>query len=1189
MTNSMAGWHFWIDRGGTFTDVVARTPDGSVRTHKLLSEDPERYRDAATAGIRAVLGLAGDTPIPAEIITEVRLGTTVATNALLERKGARVLLLVDRGYADLLRIGHQTRPDLFALNVQLPAPLYADVLEVAGRVSACGDVIDVLDEAALLDALKSKQAGGLETCAIALIHAWKFPDAEARIAKLARAAGFAHVSASHEVSPLLGLVARARTTVVDAYLATVLRSYVDRVSEELAGVPLAFMQSNGGLSEAARFRAKDAILSGPAGGIVGAARTAEEAGEATVIAFDMGGTSTDVALYAGTFERQLDTQIAGVDLRVPMLAIETVAAGGGSVLRFDGARLRAGPESAGANPGPAAYRRGGPLTITDANVLLGKIQPAHFPAVFGARGDEQIDCAIVAEKFAEVAAPLGRDPRDIAEGFVAIAVATMAAAIKKVALARGEDASTFTLQCFGGAGGQHACRVAEELGMARVLIDPLAGVLSAWGIGLAERTSLKQVAIEVPLGTDFSEHLERLELAARSELSGDVDTESNVWLRYAGTDSKLPVALGLPDVMRAEFEAAHLRRYGFATADRDVIVAELAVEAVARGQAVIRGSLPKGCGPKGLGPQAIDTVPLWTGGREWTVPVFDRAGLGAGDAITGPALIREEIGTVVIEPDWHGLVLDNGALLLTSIGLSRKAPADHSRPDPVLLELFNQLFMGLATQMGAVLEASSSSVNMRERLDFSCALFDHEGNLIANAPHLPVHLGSMGEAVRTVIAAFAGDLLPGDAVVLNNPYNGGTHLPDITIISPLFDDAGEVLRAFVANRGHHADIGGRTPGSMPPDSTVLAEEGVVIDPFLLARGGTFHEAEFRELLSSGLYPARNPDMNVADIKAQLAANAAGAHELAHLSARYGWPCVGAYMGHVMDNAEESVRQIIARLTSGSFTAEMDDGAVIAVSVTTDPVPRSAVIDFTGTSAQRDGNFNAPRAVTRAAVLYAFRCLTGDSLPLNEGCLRPLSILIPDQSFLAPTPGRAVVAGNTEVSQAVTNALFGALGACAAAQGTMNNLLFGNDRHQYYETICGGTGAGPGFDGAGPVHSHMTNTRITDPEVLELRLPVRLEEFSVRRSSGGLGKWRGGDGVRRAIRFLEDMTVTLVSSSRRVPPFGLAGGAAANSGHQWIERADGHFEAMTGTDEKQLSAGDRVVVETPGGGGYGLLS
>ncbi len=1182
MTSPMGQWHFWIDRGGTFTDVVARAPDGAIVTHKLLSENPERYRDAATAGIRAVLRLADDAPIPAASIAEVRLGTTVATNALLERKGARVLLLVDHGYADLLRIGHQTRPDLFALNVQLPPQLYADVLEVAGRVSAKGEVIDPLDEAVLLAALKAKRDEGLETCAVALIHAWKFPAAEVRIAALAHQAGFNHVSASHEVSPLLGLVARARTSVVDAYLAPVLRGYVDAVSGELAGVPLAFMQSNGGLAEAARFRAKDAILSGPAGGIVGAARTAEEAGEPQIIAFDMGGTSTDVALYAGAFERKLDTQIAGVDLRVPMLAIETVAAGGGSVLRFDGARLRAGPESAGANPGPAAYRRGGPLTVTDANVLLGKIQPAHFPAVFGAGGDERLDRAVVVAKFAELAAPLGRDPRDIAEGFVAIAVASMAAAIKKVALARGEDAATFTLQCFGGAGGQHACRVAEELGMTRVLIDPLAGVLSAWGLGLAEQTSLKQAAIELPLESDLSEHLERLEQAARSALSGDVETQTTVWLRYKGTDSKLPVALGLPETMRAAFEAAHLRRFGFATADRDMIVAELAVEAVAREQAIARAGLSKASGTK-----AIDTVPLWTGGREWRVPVFNRAQLGAGETITGPALISEAIGTVVIEPGWRGAVLANGALLLTSEGMERRTEADHSHPDPVLLELFNQLFMGLATQMGAVLEASSSSVNMRERLDFSCALFDHEGNLIANAPHLPVHLGSMGEAVRTVIAAFAGELRPGDAAVLNNPYNGGTHLPDITVVSPLFDDAGKAIRAFVANRGHHADIGGRTPGSMPPDSTRLDEEGVVIDPFLLSRGGRFREAEFRALLGAGRYPARNPEMNVADIKAQLAANAAGAHELAQVIQRYGWTCVAAYMGHVMDNAEESVRAVIARLVSGTFTAAMDDGAQIVVAVTVDRPTRSAIIDFTGTSPQRPGNFNAPRAVTRAAVLYAFRCLTGDNLPLNEGCLRPLSILIPDQSFLAPTPGRAVVAGNTEVSQTVTNALFGALGACAAAQGTMNNLLFGNERHQYYETICGGTGAGPGFDGAGPVHSHMTNTRITDPEVLELRLPVRLEEFSVRRGSGGAGKWRGGDGVRRVIRFLEDMTVTLVSSSRKVPPFGLSGGAAAKPGRQSIERANGSIEAMTGTDEKQLSAGDRVVIETPGGGGYGL--
>lgn len=1176
----MGGWQFWIDRGGTFTDVVARAPDGSIRTHKLLSENPEAYRDAATAGIRAVLGLPPDAPITPDLVSEVRLGTTVATNALLERKGAKVLLLVDRGYGDLLRIGHQTRPDLFALEIRLPQPLYADVLEVGGRVAADGAVLDPLDDAALLEALKSSRAQGFETCAVALIHAWQFPEAEARIAALAREAGFAHVSASHEVSPLLGLVARARTTVVDAYLAPVLRNYVAQVSGELQGVPLSFMQSNGGLAAADRFRAKDAILSGPAGGIVGAAKSAEEADGPRVIAFDMGGTSTDVALYAGAFERQFDTQIAGVELRVPMLAIDTVAAGGGSILSFDGARLRAGPESAGANPGPAAYRRGGPLTVTDANVLCGKIQPRHFPAVFGPLGDQPLDGDEVAEKFAAMAAPLGRDPRDLAEGFLTIAVATMAAAIKRTALSRGEDVASFTLQCFGGAGGQHACRVAEELGMRRVLIDPLAGVLSAYGIGLSERSALRQAAVELPLGADLGARLAALEAEARPGLSGEVTATVSARLRYAGTDAALSVPLGEPQAMRAAFEEAHRRRFGFATPEREVIVAELAVEATERSAPPQRPATPWG---QGAAP--IDTVPLWTGGREWQAPVHDRDTLGKGDAIPGPALIREAIGTVVIEPGWRGEVLANGALLLTHVEAAPASLPDLARPDPVLLELFNQLFMGLAEQMGAVLEATSSSVNIRERLDFSCALFDAAGNLVANAPHLPVHLGSMGEAVRTVIASHGARLRPGDAVVLNNPYNGGTHLPDVTVVSPVFDQAGE-LRAFVANRGHHADIGGRTPGSMPPDSLRLEEEGVVIDPMLLATGGRFLESEFRAILASGPFPARNPDMNVADIKAQLAANATGQREVAGLAARWGWPCVLAYMGHVMDNAEESVRRVIDRLRDGRFTLPMDQGGAIEVAVTLDHLTRAARIDFTGTSPEREGNFNAPPAVTRAAVLYAFRCLTGDALPLNEGCLRPLEIVIPAGSFLSPAPGRAVVAGNTEVSQAITNAVFGALGALSAGQGTMNNFLFGNARHQYYETICGGAGAGPGFPGAGPVHTHMTNTRITDPEVLELRLPVRLEEFSVRRGSGGAGQWPGGEGVRRCLRFLEDMTVTLVSSSRTVAPFGLAGGGHGACGRQWIERADGRVEVFGGTDETEVSAGDAVVIETPGGGAYG---
>ncbi|MBC2665838.1 hydantoinase B/oxoprolinase family protein [Novosphingobium flavum] len=1178
----MNGWKFWIDRGGTFTDIVARAPDGRLVTAKLLSENPQAYRDAATAGIRRLLGLAPGAPIPPALVSEVKLGTTVATNALLERKGARVLVLADHGFGDLLRIGHQTRPDLFALDVRLPVPLHEAVEEVGGRVAMDGAALVPLDEPAVAALLAARRAEGLDACAISLAHAWKWPDAERRLADLARQAGFTQVSTGHEVSPLLGLVARSQTTVVDAYLSPVLTAYVREVAAELPGIPLWFMQSSGGLAAASAFRGCDAILSGPAGGIVGAARTAAEAGESRIVAFDMGGTSTDVALHTSQFERTWDTRIAGVDLRVPMLAIDTIAAGGGSILSFDGARLRVGPHSAGASPGPAAYRRGGPLTVTDANVMCGKLPPAHFPAIFGPSGDQPLDRAAAQAKFADLAASLGRDPRDIAEGFLQIASAAMAAAIRRLALARGEDAASLTLQCFGGAGGQHACRVAEELGITRVLIDPFAGVLSAYGIGLADRTALREQAVEAPLGSDLAPLAEALTRAAREALVPEAEVRLAAQLRYAGTDTALEVPYGPAPAMREAFEAAHQRRFGFTSPARTITVAALVAEAVAHGERPARAA-PTRTGPL----RPVDTVPVWTGGREWLADVHDRALLAPGDTVPGPAILREAIATTMVEPGWTATVLANGALLLTGAAPGRADTAsDDTQPDPVLLELFNAQFMGLAERMGAVLRSTATSVNMRERLDFSCALFDASGALIANAPHVPVHLGAMGESVRTILARRGASLRPGDAVVLNNPHNGGTHLPDVTVVSPVFDESGQTLRFFVANRGHHADIGGRTPGSMPPDSTTLDEEGVVIDDFLILSAGQFREAEFRALLAGAPFPARNPDQNVADIRAQIAANAAGMRELAEITGRHGWPRVSAYLGHVMDNAEASVRRVIDRLTDGTCTYEMDDGARLVVRVTVDHAARSARIDFTGTAGERPGNFNAPRAVTRAAVLYAFRCLTGDDLPLNEGCLRPLEIILPEETFLSPSPGRAVVSGNTEVSQAICNALFAALGACANAQGTMNNLLFGNASHQYYETICGGTGAGPGFAGAGPVHSHMTNTRITDPEVLELRYPVRLETFAARPGSGGAGRWSGGEGAVRRIRMLEPMTVTLAASRRTRPPAGLAGGGNGAPGRQWIERADGTCEPLPGVAEARLDAGDAIVIETPGGGGYG---
>ncbi|WP_454280446.1 hydantoinase B/oxoprolinase family protein [Sphingomonas sp. Marseille-Q8236] len=1179
----MARWSFWVDRGGTFTDIVARAPDGTLTTAKLLSENPERYADAAVAGIRQLLGLSDDAPLPAHSVAEVKMGTTVATNALLERKGTRTLLVVDRGFADLLAIGNQARPRLFDLAIRLPRPLYDGVIEIGGRIDRDGRTVTPLDEAEVAALLAARHDEGYDAVAIALTHAWAHPATEQRVAALARAAGFAQVSASHAVSPLIGLVARGRTSVVDAYLSPVLRRYVDRVANALDGVPLHFMQSNGGLAEASVFQGKDAILSGPAGGVVAAARTAEAAGIERVIGFDMGGTSTDVALYAGRFERVLDAEIAGVEMRVPMMAIETVAAGGGSILHYDGARFRVGPDSAGANPGPACYRRGGPLTVTDANVLVGKIQPDHFPAVFGPNGDQRLDPEASARGFSELAVATGMDdPRRVAEGFLEVAVAHMAAAIKRVALERGEDVASFALQCFGGAGGQHACRVAELLGMSRVLIHPLAGVLSAYGMGLADRVAIRQRSVERPLGEPLDAVAAELGDAAAAEVGADARRVATANLRYAGTDTALGVDLADPATMRTAFEAAHRARFGFISPDRAIMIETLVVEAILPGEPVSPPPLPPREGPM-TAPLAVAKV--WTGGAEHETPIHDRTQLRSGDRITGPALIREAIATTMVEPDWTLEVGSGGELLLTHDRATARTASDPAIVDPVRLELFNTQFMGIAERMGVVLRNTSVSVNMKERLDFSCALFDASGRLIANAPHVPVHLGAMGESVRAVLASRGATLKPGDAVALNNPFNGGTHLPDVTVISPVFGEDG-TIRFFVANRGHHADIGGLTPGSTPPHSRTLEDEGVVIDDFLLVDGGELREQAFRDLLDQARYPARSPDTNVADIKAQLAANATGIAELNAMVATQGWPIVHAYMGHVMAHAEESIRQVLSRLRDGAFDYAMDDGTPLKVKVRIDHSARAATIDFTGTGPASTGNFNAPPAVTRAVVLYAFRCLVGTDLPLNEGCLAPLTIVIPDGSFLSPPPGSAVVAGNTEVSQAACNALLGALGASAAAQGTMNNFLFGNARHQYYETICGGAGAGPDFDGACAVHTHMTNTRITDPEILELRYPVRLDRFAIRRGSGGDGRHRGGDGAIRAITALEPMTATLVASRRTIAPFGLEGGGDGAAGTQHVERADGRREPMTGTDQVELKPGDRIVIETPGGGGYG---
>ena len=1189
-------WQFWIDRGGTFTDIVARDPDGRLSTHKLLSENPERYKDAAIAGIKTILGVALDAAIPDGLIEAVKMGTTVATNALLERKGDRTLLLVNKGFADALRIGNQARPRLFDLAITLPTMLYERVEEIAGRVGVDGAEIEPLDEALARDIMTKARADGIEACAIVLMHAWKYPAHEQLLAELAREAGFTQVSASHAVSPLLRLVPRGDTTVVDAYLSPILRRYVDQVAAELTGTRLYFMQSNGGLTEAHSFQGKDAILSGPAGGIVGAARTAGMAELDQIIGFDMGGTSTDVALYAGGFERAFETAVAGVRMRAPMMAINTVAAGGGSILHFDGARMRVGPDSAGANPGPACYRRGGPLTVTDANVCVGKIQPAHFPPIFGPRADQPLDAAVVETKFAELAGQIGGDrtPRQVAEGFLQIAVANMANAIKQVSVQKGHDVSRFALQCFGGAGGQHACLVADALGMETVFIHPYAGVLSAYGMGLADQTTMKQQAVEIPFGPDTMPDLETLAdtLAADATRAlqdqganpGDVTTAKSLHLRYAGTEAALIVALGSLQQIQSDFTAAHRARFGFATPERAVMVETVAAEATLPGSVAEDATLPV---RETGAPEAIDRVTIFTGGDALETPVLERTSLLAGDRIPGPALIREANATTVIEPGWTAEVtaLDHMILRRTEARPNRVA-AGSERPDPVLLELFNNLFMNVAEQTGAVLQNTSMSVNIKERLDFSCAIFDAEGKLVANAPHVPVHLGAMGESVRTVLDHRRNTLRPGDVVALNNPFNGGTHLPDITVITPVFDDTGRDILFFVGSRGHHADVGGITPGSTPPVSRTLEEEGVVIDDFLLVDAGHFREREFRELLCGAKYPARSPDVNIADIKAQVAANEKGVHELGRVVAQFGLPVVSAYMRHVMDNAEQSVRRVIERLGSGRFDYTMDNGRALCVSISVDRESRSAIVDFTGTGAQHEGNFNSPPAVTRAAVLYVFRCLVGDDIPLNDGCLKPLTLIIPPGTFLSPNPGAAVVAGNTEVSQATCNAIFGALGVIACSQATMNNFLFGDATRQYYETICGGTGAGPGFDGTSAIQTHMTNTRMTDPEILELRYPVRQELFAIRKNSGGAGKWRGGNGAERRIRFLEPMTAVIVSSRREVAPFGLDGGQDGLPGLQRVERADGTSCTLSGTDRAELGPGDLFVIQTPGGGGYG---
>ncbi|MCX7140997.1 MAG: hydantoinase B/oxoprolinase family protein [Proteobacteria bacterium] len=1202
-------WQFWIDRGGTFTDIVARRPDGAIVTHKLLSENAEQYRDAALAGIRHLLGVAAGAPIPGEKIEAVKMGTTVATNALLERKGERTVLFITRGFRDALRIAYQNRPKIFARHIVLPELLYSKVVEIEERMGAHGEVLTPLAAEKTRRDLQAAYDEGYRSIAVVCMHGYRYQEHEKQVATMARAIGFGQVSVSHEVSPMMKLVSRGDTTVVDAY-SPILRRYVDQVASELEGVRLMFMQSNGGLTDARRSQGKASILSGPAGGIVGAVRTSRLAGFDKIIGFDMGGTSTDVSHYAGEFERAFETPVAGVRMRAPMMSIHTVAAGGGSILHFDGARYRAGPDSAAANPGPASYRKNGPLTVTDCNVMLGKIQPEFFPPVFGKMGDEALDAAVVRRKFADLAREIqqatgdARTPEQVAEGYVDIAVGNMANAIKHISVQRGHDVTEYTLCCFGGAGGQHACLVADALGMKQVFIHPLAGVLSAYGMGLADITAMREQAVEAKLEQGnfdlLLQALEKLAVPAREEILRQgvaperVRIMRRAHLRYDGTDSALIVAFGPIADMVGQFEADYRKRYSFLMPKRALLVEAVSVEAIGESDAPAE-TAPAAAMRSGA-PQVAATVDMHTGGKLQRTPVYRRGALQPGDRIRGPAILAEDNATTVVEPGWQAEVTPLAHLLLRRVEARASRAAVGTSVDPVMLEVFNNLFMSIAEQMGLRLEATAYSVNIKERLDFSCALFDAEGQLIANAPHMPVHLGSMGESIKTVMRENAGRIKPGNVYVLNAPYNGGTHLPDITVITPVFDDANAKILFYVGSRGHHADVGGMTPGSMPPDSRVVEEEGVLIDNFLLVEEGRLREEETVALLGSGRYPARNIEQNMADLRAMIAANEKGVQELRRMVGHFGLDVVHAYMRHVQDNAEESVRRVIDVLKPGEFSYEMDSGAVVRVRIGIDKAARSATIDFTGTSAQLPDNFNAPSAVCTAAVLYVFRTLVEDDIPLNAGCLKPLNIIIPEGSMLRPRYPAAVVAGNVETSQCITDALYGALGVMGACQGTMNNFTFGNENLQYYETVCGGSGAGvmdasakdalQGFDGTDAVHTHMTNTRLTDPEVLEWRFPVLLESFEIRRGSGGKGRWRGGDGIVRRVRFLEAMTAAILSGHRRIPPYGMAGGEPGRVGRNWVARADGGTLQLTGSDKAQLQAGDVFVIETPGGGGYG---
>lgn len=1260
---TLAQFRFSIDRGGTFTDIYAEVPGSpGFRVIKLLSEDPANYADAPREGIRRVLAeyLGEEIPdgeVPAAPIEWIRMGTTVATNALLERKGARCALVITQGFGDLLQIGYQDRPKIFDLEISKPELLYEKVIEVPERLQSLatseppagaevvtgisGERLAIL-EAPDLDALRTRfealLAEGIHSLAVVFAHAYAWPAHEEAVGALAREMGFTQVSLSSQVMPKVKLVARGDTTMVDAYLnphiSAYLASFRAGFSHPLTDGRLLFMQSDGGLAPAESFTGSRAILSGPAGGVVGYAMTTfEKERRKPVIGFDMGGTSTDVSRFGGDYELAFETELAGVRVQAPQLQIRTVAAGGGSRLFFDATMFRVGPESAGAHPGPVCYRKGGHLAVTDANLVLGRLQPEFFPHIFGADEKQPLDLDASRAALMRLTEEINTHYRAqgrpdmsveaVALGFIEVANEVMVRPIREISVMRGFDSKDHILAVFGGAGPQHACAIARALGIEEILVHRFAGILSAYGMGLAdvvvERQQPYAGAYERGSLAAVSTGLDALENAAVGALEDQgfgrhqIETDHYLNLRYQGTDTAIMIQR--PAAEDGDFAEAFRKRYrrefGFDLTGRAIIIDDLRVRARGKAAGVTARPIAAAQGD----PEILKTVPCYFDSGWCDTEVYDLDRLGAGHAITGPAIIIHDTATILVEPNCDAEITAHGDV---RIRVGRPDTGGHgvgTAADPIQLSIFSNLFMSIAEQMGRMLQKTAISTNIKERLDFSCALFGPAGELVANAPHLPVHLGSMSEAVKAQIHRYSGGnsghrprLEPGDVLVSNHPAAGGSHLPDITVITPVFssDADGCAIIFWVASRGHHADIGGISPGSMPPHSRRLEEEGACIDSFKLVSGGVFQEEGVTALLAApgklrsraGRPPISGTRLladNLSDLKAQVAANQKGIELVLEMVAHYGHDVVQAYMGHVQAAAEAAVREALKNLSSskglaavGTVCAQdyLDDGSPISLALTIDRSEGSARFDFSGTGPQIWGNCNAPRAVTISAILYSLRCLIEKELPLNHGCLLPIEIVIPEGSLLDPAPDAAVVGGNVLTSQRVVDVVLKAFGVAAASQGCMNNFTFGNDRFGYYETIGGGAGAGPTWEGQSGVHTHMTNTRITDPEILERRYPLLLREFSLREGSGGAGRHRGGEGLVREVEFLDDLQMAILSERRVYAPYGLEGGGPGQRGENIFIRTDGRRLNLGSKNEIHARRGDRFRILTPGGGGFG---